>query len=141
MYDVYSVSHRGSPGRCCKARRRPELHRSPRETTSMAFFSSCHELFYYFSVFVVLFSLYPSSFRGMPHVACRTCSMFSPRYLQQAKPLVLLSLLREMVGKRTELCVVFTSSVDSTHRLFRLLQLFGGEPWMLVLVLGGLVPS
>jgi len=45
----------------------------------------------------------------------------------QAKPLVLLSLLREMVGTQTELAVVFTSSVDSTHRLFRLLQLFGGE--------------
>ncbi|CAM9288278.1 unnamed protein product, partial [Hapterophycus canaliculatus] len=44
----------------------------------------------------------------------------------QAKPLVLLSLLREMVGRQTELSVVFTSSVDSTHRLFRLLQLFGG---------------
>lgn len=44
----------------------------------------------------------------------------------QAKPLVLLSLLREMVGRKTELSVVFTSSVDSTHRLFRLLQLFGG---------------
>ena len=45
----------------------------------------------------------------------------------QAKPLVLLSLLREVIGKQTELAVVFTSSVDSTHRLFRLLQLFGGE--------------
>ncbi|CAN0010303.1 unnamed protein product, partial [Laminaria digitata] len=45
----------------------------------------------------------------------------------QAKPLVLLSLLRGMVGRQTELSVVFTSSVDSTHRLFRLLQLFGGK--------------
>ncbi|CAM9675968.1 unnamed protein product [Ectocarpus fasciculatus] len=44
----------------------------------------------------------------------------------QAKPLVLLSLLREMVGRQADLSVVFTSSVDSTHRLFRLLQLFGG---------------
>lgn len=45
----------------------------------------------------------------------------------QAKPLVLLSLLREMVGRQADLSVVFTSSVDSTHRLFRLLQLFGGK--------------
>ncbi|CAM9477015.1 unnamed protein product [Ectocarpus sp. 6 AP-2014] len=44
----------------------------------------------------------------------------------QAKPLVLLSLLREMVVRQADLSVVFTSSVDSTHRLFRLLQLFGG---------------
>lgn len=44
----------------------------------------------------------------------------------QAKPLVLLSLLREATGRKKQLAVVFTSSVDSTHRLFRLLQLFGG---------------
>lgn len=43
----------------------------------------------------------------------------------QAKPLVLLSLLRN-AGRQQELSVVFTSSVDSTHRLFRLLQLYGG---------------
>ncbi|CAM9910879.1 unnamed protein product, partial [Discosporangium mesarthrocarpum] len=42
----------------------------------------------------------------------------------QSKPLVLLSLLLE--AAHSTLAVVFTSSVDSTHRLSRLLQLFGG---------------
>lgn len=59
--------------------------------------------------------------RSNARIYTRTFCLF------QAKPLVLLSLLREAVGQRKQLTVVFTSSVDSTHRLSRLLQLFGGE--------------